>query len=177
MTVSAQLLAELVSAHENSQKLQELKHLLIKETSEAGRAVSFRYGAYNVTVEKAGSPFGRGFCSKVSILQAQDLTPEPKCEPKCELKPYVPCPGQYFRVELKSSDRSYCDSVFRCTLTDNGVVVGRALNGFWKAYEPRIFRTKDVDFFYAYGLAKELGLLEAGSQRAGVLDVGIKWVG
>lgn len=76
MTVTAQLLAELVSAHENSRKLPELKHQLIKATSGVD-AVAFRYHDYIITVETKGSPFGGGCSKHVKILQVQDLTPRP----------------------------------------------------------------------------------------------------
>lgn len=75
MTVTAQLLSALVKAQENSQNLDALKRelvsLALKESGEHSK--SYRFHEYNIQVTP--HPY-RG--PAVTVLRAQDLTPELK---------------------------------------------------------------------------------------------------
>lgn len=77
MTVTCQLLSALVDAHENSQKFdalrRELISLALKDSD--GDSKSYRFGEYNIQVKL--HPF-RG--TTVTVLRAQDLTPQPKSD-------------------------------------------------------------------------------------------------
>lgn len=79
MTVTHELLAELVQAHEAMNRFYVLRDELL---SKVKLAESFRSGDYNITVAPGGSIFG-GVTPRLIIARAQDLTPQPAATAKC----------------------------------------------------------------------------------------------